>query len=446
MLLDVARRRGAGVRAAAAVVGLAAVAISGIGCGSSAGDAMASTATRAPAGAAAVAQAPTPTVAPPTATQAATRPSPTETKPTAQPTPSATATAAATSTRAPVPTPAASGATVAVRREFAPEFAMAERTGVEMAADGKALAIAKDGGAFLAKGELVSEVRRPGVAFDNLVLSWNAAAPAGTGLEFYARVLVEGAWTGWYAMGVWRDGKGASVRGQSDATGRVEVDTLVLSRPAEAWQYRVVLTSADGRASPRLRSVAVAVADRKKAPTGPAVEVPEGWVRELPVPVESQAIQDPSVAWEICSPTSLTMALRYWGVQTTVAETYRGVRDGTTGIYGNWPLNTAYAAAHGLDAYVARMYSLDQVRAEIAAGRPVIVSVKYGAGELPGAALPSTSGHIILVRGFTADGEAIINDPAGLDKSSVRRVVKADDLERVWLRSGGIAYLIAPEG
>ncbi|MHB9091921.1 MAG: peptidase C39 family protein, partial [Chloroflexota bacterium] len=231
---------------------------------------------------------------------------------------------------------------------------------------------------------------------------------------------------------------------QQDAWGAVEVDNLVLKRQAEAWQYRVSLSTSDPSRTPRLRSVTVAVADRGRAPSGPAVTLPAGWARDLAVPVESQLMQDAAVAWDICSPTSLTMVLRFWGVQTSPPQVYRGVRDGTTGIYGNWPLNTAYAGSLNFDAYVARLYSLDQVRAEIAAGRPTIISIKYGNGELPGAPLNSTSGHIVVVRGFTDKGEVIVNDPAVPDLASVRRVLKAADLEKVWLRSGGIAYLVTP--
>ncbi len=334
--------------------------------------------------------------------------------------------------------------TIELWREFTEEMSRGQLSDVEPTADGKAVALAQRAAGYASQGEIVSPSRRSDRGFNDLVLSWSASAPAGTALTFYVRVQSGGEWSGWYAMGVWRDGRGASVRGQQDGLGRVEVDTLVLARPAEAWQYRVVLSSGDPTRSPQLRSVSVVVADRSHPPAGPPVQLPEGWARELPVPTDSQVIQDPAVAWSICSPTSLTMILRYWGVPTTVPEVYRGVRDATSGIYGNWPLNTAYAAELGFDAYVTRMYSLDQLRAEIAAGRPVAVSVKYAAGELPGAALNSTSGHLIVVRGFTADGKVIVNDPAAPNRDGVRRVLNARDLERIWLRSGGVAYMVSP--
>jgi hypothetical protein len=395
--------------------------------------------------------APTTTVSPSTATPLSgpkSTPTPTQAPPTSGPK-STPAPTQAPSTPPPgvTPAPSASVATTrGVAREFAANFAAGQGSGVVAAADGKSWTLAKQAdGRFPAQGELLSAVRQPGWAFDNLVLSWAASAPAGSGLAFAVRVQAGAEWSGWYTLGTWRGGVGSSVRGQSDAWGKVDVDTLQLARPAQAYQYRVSFESTAGAVAPTLRSVSVALADMSRPPAGPPVTLAAGWQRELAVPVESQVIQDPAVAWSICSPTSLTMALRFLGASVTVPQVYKGVKDQVSGIYGNWPLNMAYAAQLGFDAYVARLYSLDQVRAEIAAGRPVPISVKYASGELQGAALASTSGHLILVRGFTADGKVIINDPASPDLASVRHVVPADQLERVWLRSGGIAYMLGPQ-
>ncbi|MHB1131473.1 MAG: C39 family peptidase [Chloroflexota bacterium] len=334
-------------------------------------------------------------------------------------------------------------ATASVAREFVAEFRQGELAGLVPSADGKMVVISKDStDAYAGQGQLLSAVRSPGRAFNNVVLSWTANSPAATGLSFAVRVRAGEEWSGWYTLGTWRGGRGASVRGQADAWGKVDVDTLVLSRPADAYQYRVSLESSQPAATPALRSVSVATADTSRAPAGPPVALAQQPLPELAVPVESQAIQDPAVAWSICSPTSLTMILRYYGVNTTPKQVYTAVRDGGSGIFGNWPLNTAYAGELGFDAYVARLYSLDQLRAEIQAGHPVGLSIKYKAGELPGAALDSTSGHLVVLRGFTPDGKAVLNDPAAPNLASVRRVVNAQHLESVWLRSGGIAYVV----
>lgn len=293
-------------------------------------------------------------------------------------------------------------------------------------------------------GEFVSQVRETEFPFDDAVLSWNVDAPEGTSLRFELRVKSGEQWSRWYAMAEWSSSGGRSLAGQEDALGEVDIDTLKLKRPAGALQYRVKLTSLTPGRSPMLRQVAVVYASMSRGLSGPALPRPEGVARDLDVPQRSQLEENPAVARTICSPTSLAMVLQYWGLKKSVAEVYAGVRDRTAGIYGNWPFNTAYAGANGFEARVDRFYSIEQLEGEIAAGRPVIVSVAYNAGELTGAATPSTDGHLMVVRGFTAAGDVIVNDPMAPNSRSVRLVYKREEFKRVWLRSGGIVYLVWP--
>ncbi len=96
---------------------------------------------------------------------------------------------------------------------------------------------------------------------------------------------------------------------------------------------------------------------------------------------------------------------------------------------------------------MTRLGSLVQVERWIAAGVPVIVSLAFEAGELAGAPIESSNGHLIVVRGFDPAGDVIVNDPAGRSASDVRRVYARRSLESLWLRSsGGTAYLIHPPG
>ena len=329
--------------------------------------------------------------------------------------------------------------------ERATEFAGGQLTSASVA-PGEGIELANPGSGYAPSGEYLSPVHEAGFAFDNAVLSWNADAPEGTSLRFELRVRVGDQWSGWYAMGEWRAGGGRSISGQRDALGTVDIDTLKLSSPAAALQYRVKLASTSPGQSPLLRQVAVVYANLARGLSGPPLPRPDGAARDLDVPQHSQLEEDPAIARTICSPTSLAMVLQYWGLKKSVADVYRGVRDQTTGIYGNWPLNTAYAGANGFDAMVDRFYSVEQLEQEIAAGRPVAVSVSYGPGELAGAAAGSTDGHLMVVRGFTPGGDVIVNDPIAPNSRSVRLVYKRDQFTRVWPRSGGIVYLVQPRG
>ena len=293
-------------------------------------------------------------------------------------------------------------------------------------------------------GEYLSQVRETTFPFSNAVLSWNADAPAGTTLRFELRVRDSSGWSGWYAMGEWRADGGRSIPGQADSRGKVDVDTLKLKSTATALQYRVELSSSSPAATPLIRQVSVVYSDLSRGLSGPALPMPAGAVRDLDVPQHSQLEEDPSYRSDICSATSLAMVMQYWGLKKSVADVVAGVKDQTTGIYGNWPLNMALAGANGFDARVDRFYSVVQLEQEIAAGRPVAISIAFGPGELTGSPIRSTDGHLIVVRGFTPSGDIIVNDPIAPTSKAVRLVYKREELGRIWQRSGGIVYLLSP--
>jgi hypothetical protein len=157
-----------------------------------------------------------------------------------------------------------------------------------------------------------------------------------------------------------------------------------------------------------------------------------------------------------CSPTSTSMVMAYWAgrlgdpaLNRPVPEVAAAVYDTVYGGNGNWPFNTAYAGQRGLVGYVSRMSTLAQVERWIEAGIPVVASLAWAPGELRNAAVPSTDGHLLVVVGFTADGDVVVNDPAADPRLglSVRRVYPRATMERLWLtHSGGTVYLIYPEG
>ncbi len=187
--------------------------------------------------------------------------------------------------------------------------------------------------------------------------------------------------------------------------------------------------------------------------------------KELAVPMSSQMIHKGEYpewggggeAW--CSPTSTSMVMRYFGKGPTAADyawtsfqdgfvdhaaryTFDYAYDGT----GNWPFNTAYAARHSLDAFVTRLYTLRDAEAFINAGIPLVASIAFGKGELDGAPISSTPGHLVVIRGFTSAGSVIVNDPAASKNSTVRRVYNRAQFEKAWQRgSGGVVYVIRPD-
>jgi hypothetical protein len=126
--------------------------------------------------------------------------------------------------------------------------------------------------------------------------------------------------------------------------------------------------------------------------------------------------------------------------------------DGT----GNWPFNTAYAARYTGHAFVTRLASLRAAEQLVRAGIPVVTSITFARGELSGAPISASNGHLVVVVGFTQGGDVVVNDPASRTRSGVRRTYDRGQFENAWLQryptssglrgSGGLAYVIRDSG
>jgi hypothetical protein len=144
------------------------------------------------------------------------------------------------------------------------------------------------------------------------------------------------------------------------------------------------------------------------------------------------------------------MVLGYWQksqdpCELRVRSAVEGVFDWVYDGHGNWVFNTAYASSQNLQGFVARFTSLSQLEPWIAAGVPVVFSFAWKAGELTGAPLPKSDGHLAVLVGFDAAGNPIVNDPAADQNEEVRRIYRRQELETLWLQySGGTVYLIYP--
>lgn len=264
-------------------------------------------------------------------------------------------------------------------------------------------------------------------------------------------------WSPWMYMQSW--GKTLSLVGRVNQFehGKVAVDIIELTRPAVAYQVRVRLQSFDYEVAsfPQLRRVSVCYSGQLAAERVPQGTLPkELWARDLKVPFRPQG--DPAIPralWsQICSPTSVAMVLSHFGVDTPTLHAARSIFDPHYDLFGNWGRAVSFAAEHGLDGYLTRLRSIEQAKAYIAEGVPLILSVRFRKGEVEGFLYEQTAGHLIVLRGFTEDGDAIINDPASREKGD-GVIYKATELEKAWIGtgsgtagSGGVAYVIRPPG
>ncbi|MFH8707766.1 peptidase C39 family protein [Streptomyces rubrogriseus] len=334
-----------------------------------------------------------------------------------------------------------------------------------------------------------SPVHRLAVPSTEVIASWNAHTPGGTWIQVELKgTYSDGTDTPWYVMGRWTAGDGeqdirrTSVDDQGDGKSSIWTDTFSIDDASTglrlvSYRLRLTLHRRPGtRSTPtvwRLGAMGSDVPDRFTVPASTP-----GYAGELRVPRYSQEIhkgQYPEYdnggeAW--CSPTSSQMIIEYWGGRLTedqlawvdpsyadpqICHAARYTYDNQYEGCGNWPFNAAYAATFkGLQGVVTRLGSLTDLETLIAAGIPAITSQSFLEEELTGSGY-GTSGHLMTVIGFTADGDVIANDPASDDNDAVRRVYKRREWENIWLRTkrynasgkvvsgtGGVCYLYFP--
>lgn len=300
---------------------------------------------------------------------------------------------------------------------------------------------------------VVSPVWTAASTFDTVTPSFEALTPPGTWIEVHVSAHLASAkeWTKDYSLGVWAHDASTvrrhSVPGQRDAYGDVVTDTLELAAPADAIAVTVTLFSADATTTPQLRAVSAITSVRGAAPKTAAPHT-ELWGKTLAVPALSQMVYPESgAAWS--APTSTSMLLGYWGVQATPPNAAQLSTDIVQGGPGNELFDTAFASAAangGLHSMVTRLSSFAQVEPLVASGVPVAIAVAYGTGELEGAPLPNATDHVLVVKGFSATGAVIVNDPAFATDATVETTYDRAELTAAWARAGGTTYVIWPEG
>ncbi|MFF3318302.1 peptidase C39 family protein [Streptomyces sp. NPDC003035] len=332
-----------------------------------------------------------------------------------------------------------------------------------------------------------SPVHTSTVPATEVIASWNADTPPGTWIQIDLRgTYNDASATPWFVMGRWAAGDGdikrTSVDDQSDGRSSIWTDTFSVDDATSglrlaSYQLRVTLYRTPGTdLTPTLWRIGAMASDIPDRFTVPA-SVP-GLVRELVVPRYSQnthigqypEYDNGGEAW--CSPTSSQMIIEYWGrapsaedlawvnpdfADPQVCHAARFTFDHQYEGCGNWPFNAAYAATYpDMNAVVTRLRSLTDLETLIRAGIPAITSQSFHKEELTGAGY-GTSGHLMTVIGFTADGDVIANDPASPSNEAVRRVYRRREWENIWLRTkrydangkvrsgtGGVCYIFWP--
>lgn len=287
---------------------------------------------------------------------------------------------------------------------------------------------------------------------EQLAVSWNADVPPRTGMWVQVRVRADpdAMWSDWLLLGGAGEVVCPSPRTQTPAGLKVEVDILTSKTWFRDAQLRI---SAAGEGQVRLhridivRSLAfsrIASGLRKER-----LSNPPNWAKlglpssvQLDVPFLTQKTSRPELSGRLCSPTSVAMVVSWAKAPVSVEAIANAAYDAPHDIYGNWPRNVQAAWEQGVPGKLVRIGTLKDAWRLLAAGVPIVTSIKAKPGQLAGAPYSETDGHLIVLRGYDAEGNFLVNDPAAADAQKGQLVYARRDIATVWLTNGrGTAYL-----
>ncbi|UCC80543.1 MAG: C39 family peptidase [Candidatus Zixiibacteriota bacterium] len=294
----------------------------------------------------------------------------------------------------------------------------------------------------------------PGFEFEQLILSWNIRYQEDPG-RFHFSLEVSGDSFSWYRFSylTWGDSsyKDSSGEKSIEGIGRVDVDVLKLSKP---MRYARVIVDYSGNQKGEkafLRRLALSFSSdnpgwREYGKYHSKIDGLDYSTFKLSVPYITQRSVEENKLGGACSPTSVSMVLNYHDRGVIPGEIFWEAYDYRNEIIGNWPFNVQAAFSNGLSkTWVERHCGFDEIYQEVAEGKPVVISIKFGYDELPNSPIhETTDGHIIVVVGFDGPDSVICNDPAGhgVDDGIIKYPRK--ELEKAWIGHTGVAYHLWP--
>ena len=333
-------------------------------------------------------------------------------------------------------------------------------------------------------GTWTSPVVEVGYPIKQAVPSWNADTPTGTWVEteFRGRK-ADGTWTKWFVMGRWASGDDfapadgrvgdihrTSLNGQGDTDAALFTDTFVSKAGFEpdAFQTRARLYRPEGaRVSPRLSSLSTMTSENLPDAhyTGTSdftlgrevsLDVPQYQPEHPPRRVPRVRGRRPGVVLaDVVHDGHLLLRTRGSGrgagghrrAQRRPAGRLR--RDQHLGL-----------RVRGCGQLAVQRRLRQHVRAEVVrdpaalprGGREVhrggypahLLDQLRRGGDARGRL--QHPGHLVVLVGFTADGDPIINDPNKASNEEVRQVYTRENFERVWQTStDGVTYVYHPK-
>ncbi len=307
--------------------------------------------------------------------------------------------------------------------------------------------------------------------FEYLVMSWNADTPEGTWVEVTASVWLDNQdeWSDYLTWGKWspfiKRSSQASLSSDDSPYVNISQDEFyVRGNPAQGdTAAKIRLKVVLHRDNPDTESPVLWYLHGTVRTTGtePAKVFKDGlgdnpdYTCEVEVPQYSQSIRSPNIGGVICNPTTTTMLLNGVSAREGIAlgllpeEVAMGCYDYRANNFGSWSFAMATAGSYGYRSFV-EYSTIEGIKRHLKSGAAVGASVAYSNDPDDPLYLEnatgSTSGHLIVLRGYFVDEDGvewfISNDAFSPTNEQVRRFYRVDQFEKCWSRN--TIYVVKP--
>ena len=289
--------------------------------------------------------------------------------------------------------------------------------------------------------------------FNELIYSWKSRMPRDEGWRLYLQAAFSpNDRTPWLYAGYWGDVKitsGSRTNPKFDR-GLVDQDTLQMKQKAVSYQFKLV--DEGGKPLSVLPSLVVITTDtspttemsRRFTPTHPDLS---GTTEVLDIPYRPQEDVGGNRLIDRCQSAALAAAMTYFGREIQLENIICYTTDPEYKAFGIWPRTINAAVEHGFDAYIDRFRDWDYVRKTVAENKVILCSITMPKDDCYVAPpYPSIGGHIVALKGLTADGRVLVVDSARTagDQGPCLQWLTAD-FEKIWMRNkGGVGMVICP--
>lgn len=281
-------------------------------------------------------------------------------------------------------------------------------------------------------GYLILNPQRSQYPFNIGLPSWNGSAPGDSGgFRVLIRVPYLNGWSPWLDVGYWKANLWPS-KTTHFSGGWIDVDILDLYYYTDQWQFAVELKRNPGVVtSPTLSLLSLFVSDSRTTQnldyTSILADKPEQIF--IPTTFLAQYRLSNEIGGSICSPTTVSMILLSYKIPVDPLQFAWDTYDPYWKMFGVWPRVVQNASEYGLVGTVTRYRSWSQAREVLAKGGRIGMSIGK----------PLYEGHLVMLAGFTSNGDPIVHDPART-YDGYAHIFNKTDLSHSWFDKGGVAY------